>query len=154
MSGGTGGGTYPRRGLFSVGGFADVPLLDAFRSNLVQSGFRLRGYKPAQFAGNDFNLVNVEYRAPLWYADSGLSTLPVFLRSLSGAAFLDYGAAYDRIDLNHPFALFHAGVGAELWLDLLVGYYASVNLRLGLAKGLDSTAPQGPQTYVVISSAF
>ena len=154
LSGGTGGGTYPRRGLFSIGGFGDVPLVDAFRSNLRQSGFRLRGYKPGQFPGNDFNLVNVEYRTPLWYADRGVSTLPVFLRTLSGAVFFDYGAAYDRIDLKDPLALFHAGVGAEMWVDLFVGYYMSTNLRLGFAKGLDSTAPHGVQSYTVLSSAF
>src|SRR4029079_993208 len=86
LSGGTGGGTYPRRGLFSIGGFADVPLLDAFRSNLRQGGFRLRAYTRGQFAVNDFNLLNVEYRTPIWYVDRGISTLPIFLRTLSGTA--------------------------------------------------------------------
>jgi outer membrane protein assembly factor BamA len=140
--------------LFSIGGFADLPLLDSFRSNLRQSGFRLRGYKPGQFAGNDFNLLNVEYRTPLWYADRGVSTLPFFMRTLSGAVFFDYGAAYDRLDLRDPLELFHAGVGAELWLDLVVGYYISGNLRFGVAKGLDATAPSGLQSYMVLSSAF
>ena len=77
----------PRRGLFAVGGYADMPLLDSFRNNLRQSAFRLRGYAPQQFYGSDFNLLNVEYRAPLWYADRGVSTLPIFLRSLAGAVF-------------------------------------------------------------------
>ena len=152
--GGSGGGTYPRRGLFSVGGYADVPLLDAFRSNLRQSGFRLRGYDPGQFAGNDFNLLNVEYRAPLWYADRGISTLPLFLRSLAASAFFDYGGAYDRLDLKDPLAAFHSGVGAEVWADLYAGYFIYANLRLGFAKGLDSEAPSGIQTYTVLSSAF
>jgi WD40-like Beta Propeller Repeat/Omp85 superfamily domain len=154
LSGGTGGGTYSRRGLFSIGGYADVPLLDAFRSNLRQSGFRLRGYKPGQFAGNDFNLLNVEYRTPIWYVDRGISSLPLFLRTLSGTAFFDYGAAYNRLDLKDPLAVFHAGVGAELWVDLFVGYYLSGNLRVGVAKGLDATAGDGVQTYTVLSSAF
>jgi hypothetical protein len=154
LSGGSGGGTYPRRGLFSVGGYAHVPLLDAFRSNLRQSGFRLRGYAPGQFAGNDFNLLNVEYRTPFWYADRGVSTLPLFLRSLSGSAFFDYGAAYDRLDLKDPLAAFHAGVGAEVWADLYVGYVIYANLRLGFAKGLDAQAPSGVQVYTVLSSAF
>lgn len=154
LSGGTGGGNYPRRGLFSVGGYADVPLLDAFRSNLRQPNLKLRGYSPSQFAGNDFNLLNLEYRLPLWYADRGISTLPLFLRTVSAAAFLDYGAAYDRLDAKDPFEAFHAGVGAELWLDLLTTYYSTANLRLGVAKGLDHEAPGGLQTYAVISSAF
>jgi hypothetical protein len=154
LSGGTSTGTYPRRGPFAIGGYAEVPMLDAFRSNLRQSAFKLRGYRPSQFYGDDFNLLNVEYRMPFWYPDRGISTLPVFLRSLSGAAFFDYGAAYDRLDLRDPLQPFHAGVGAELWLDLYVGYAVYANLRLGLAKGLDATAPSGVQTYTVLSSAF
>jgi len=154
LSGATSGGNYPRKNLYWLGGYADVPLLDAFRSNLRQSPMRLRGYNPGQFGGNDFNLLNVEYRLPLWYAERGLSTLPVFLRTVSAAAFLDYGGAYERLDSQHPFDAFHAGVGAELWLDVLTGYYASANLRLGVAKGLDSLAPSGLQTYTVLSAAF
>ncbi|HVY30413.1 MAG TPA: hypothetical protein VHB79_27835 [Polyangiaceae bacterium] len=154
LSGATSGGNYPRKNLYWLGGYADVPLLDAFRSNLRQAPLRLRGYNPGQFGGNDFNLLNVEYRLPLWYAERGLSTLPVFLRTVSAAAFLDYGGAYERLDAKHPFDAFHAGVGAELWLDLLTGYYASANLRLGVAKGLDDEAPSGLQTYTVISAAF
>lgn len=150
LSGGTGSGTYP----FSIGGYADVPLLDSFRNNLRQSAFRLRGYRPRQFSGSDFNLLNLEYRAPLWYADRGISTLPLFLRSVAGAVFFDYGAAYDRLDLRDPLDPFHGAVGAELWLDLYVGYYSYGNLRVGAAKGLDAEAPSGVQTYLVLSSAF
>jgi hypothetical protein len=76
------------------------------------------------------------------------------MRTLSGAVFFDYGAAYDRLDLKDPLELFHAGVGAELWVDLFVSYYISANLRLGVAKGLDATAPSGIQSYTVLSSAF
>jgi Omp85 superfamily domain/WD40-like Beta Propeller Repeat len=154
LSGGTSHGTYPRRGLFAVGGYADEPLLDSFRSNLRQSAFRLRGYRPLQFFGSDFNLLNVEYRAPIWYADRGISTLPLFLRSVAGAMFFDYGAAYDQLDLRDPLEPFHGAVGAELWLDLYVGYYTYGNLRLGAAKGLSAEAPGGVQTYLVLSSAF
>jgi hypothetical protein len=154
LSGGTGSGTYPRRGLFSIGGFADLPVIDSFRSNLRQSAFRLRGYEAAQFFGNDFNLLNVEYRFPIWYADRGISTLPAFLRTVSGTAFFDMGAAYDRLDLKDPLASYHQGVGAELWLELLFGYYVSGNLRVGVARGLSDDAPSGWQTYTVVSSAF
>jgi hypothetical protein len=154
LSGGTGSGTYPRRGLFSIGGFDDLPVIDAFTSNLRQSAFRLRGYEAAQFFGNDFNLLNVEYRFPIWYADRGISTLPAFLRTVSGTAFFDMGAAYDRLDLKDPLASYHQGVGAELWLELLFGYYVSGNLRLGVARGLSDDAPGGWQTYTVVSSAF
>ncbi len=154
LSGGTAMGTYPRRGLFSLGGFAEAPLLDAFTSNLRQSATGLRGYAPGQFVGNDFNLLNAEYRFPIWYADRGISTLPAFLRTLSGTVFFDMGAAYDQLDLKRPLASFHQGVGAELWLDLVLGYYVGGNLRFGVAKGLTGEAPSGLQTYAVVSAAF
>ncbi len=154
LSAGTGTGTYPRRGLFSLGGFSDLPLLDAFTANLRQSSFRLRGYEPGQFAGNDFNLANLEYRFPLLYADRGLSTLPVFLRTLAGNVFADWGGAYERLDPKDPLASYHLGVGAELWVELIFGYFLSGNLRIGVAKGIDALAPSGLQTYSVVSSAF
>ncbi len=154
LSGGAAVGTYPRRGLFFTGGFVDLPVLDAFTDGILQSSFRLRGYEPAQFIGTHFNLLNTEYRFPILYADRGISTLPVFLRTLSGAVFADYGGAFNRIDLEDPFEEYHLGVGAELWMDVVLGYFARVNLRLGHARGTDSEAPTGGQTYFVAASVF
>ena len=45
-------------------------------------------------------------------------------------------------------------VSVEAWVDLYVGYFAYANLRLGFARGVDSTAPSGVQTCTVLSSAF
>jgi hypothetical protein len=149
-------GTYPRRGLFVVGGYTDQSvgeLIDAFETGIRQGSFVLRGYEPAQFIGTQFNLLKAEYRFPLLYVDRGLSTLPVFMRGLSGALFADYGGAYDRMDLDDPLAVYHLGLGGELWLDLVLGYFARGNLRWGIAKGMDDEAPD-LQTYLVISSAF
>jgi outer membrane protein assembly factor BamA len=154
FSGGAAIGNYPRYGLYSTGGYADVPAFDAFTSGLRQSSFVLRGYEPGQFVGTQYNLLNAEYRFPLIFADRGMSTLPVFLRTVSGAAFADWGGAFNQLDLDDPLASYHLGVGAELWFDLILGYFAGANLRLGVAKGLDDEAPSGLQTYFVASSAF
>ena len=86
-------------------------------------------------------------------ADRGISTLPVFLRTLSGTLFFDYGGAYDSLDPNHPLKVFHPSVGGELWVDAVTGYFIESNLRLGLARGLDGEAP-GLKTYAVIVSGF
>ncbi|HEV8245715.1 MAG TPA: hypothetical protein VGP93_08100 [Polyangiaceae bacterium] len=154
LSGGAAVGTYPRYGLYSTGGFADQTPFDAFTTGLRQSSFVLRGYNPGQFVGRQYNLLNAEYRFPLLYADRGISTLPIFLRTISGTLFADWGGAFDQIDLKDPLASYHAGVGGELWFELIVGYYAGATLRLGLARGLDDEAPAGLQTYFVASSAF
>ena len=149
-------GNYPRRGLYAVGGFTDQSvgeIVDAFSTGLRQGSFVLRGYEPAQFTGTQFNLVKAEYRLPLLYLDRGISTLPVFMRGLSAAFFADYGGAYDRMDLEDPLDVYHLGVGGELWLDLVLGYFARGTVRWGLAKGIDDEAP-ALQSYLVISSAF
>jgi hypothetical protein len=153
LSGGTSLGDYSKRGLYSTGGFVDASLYDEYNSVVRQSAFVLRGYQPGQFVGTTFNLLNAEYRFPLLYADRGLSTLPIFLRTLSGTIFFDYGGAYDKIDPARPFQMFHGSVGGELWVDAVTGYFIESNLRLGLARGLDGQAP-GFQTYAVLVSGF
>jgi len=153
LSGGTSTGSYVRRGLYATGGFVDQSLYDSYNSVIRQSAFVLRGYAPGQFIGTSYNLLNVEYRLPIIYADRGLSTLPIFLRTVSGVLFFDYGGAYSQIDPNKPFAQFHGGIGAELWLDTITSYFIQSNLRLGVAHGLDHDSP-GYQTYAVIVSGF
>jgi WD40-like Beta Propeller Repeat len=153
LSGGTSLGTYAKRGLYSTGGFLERSLYDEYNSVIRQSSFVLRGYRPAQFIGTAYNLLNLEYRFPLLYADRGLSTLPIFLRTLSGVVFFDYGGAYNSVDPDHPFRVFHPSVGGELWVDAITGYFLQSNLRLGLARGLDDQAV-GWQSYAVVASGF
>jgi len=153
LSGGTSTGSYVRRGLYSTGGFVDESLYDSYNSVIRQSAFVLRGYAPGQFIGTSYNLLNAEYRVPLLYADRGLSTLPVFLRTLSGVLFFDYGGAYSKLDPNDLFDQFHGSVGAELWVDAVTAYFIQTNLRLGIAHPLDHGNPSY-QTYAVIVSGF
>jgi WD40-like Beta Propeller Repeat len=151
-------GSYPRRGLYYTGGFVTDQglqgIVDAFDNGIRQSAFVLRGYEPAKFIGQQYNLANAEYRFPLLYADRGISTLPVFLRTLSATAFADYGGAFDAIDPEDPLSQYHLGVGGELWVDLVLGYHASGLIRIGYAKGFGDAAVSGGQTYVVVASAF
>lgn len=153
LSAGTSLGSYSRRGLYATGGFADVSLYDQYQNVIRQGAFVLRGYKPAQFIGSSYNLLNVEYRFPIWYADRGISTLPAFLRTVSGVLFFDYGGAYNKLDPQKPFDVFHPSIGAELWLDAITAYFMQNNLRLGIARGLDDQG-QGFKTYAVLVSAF
>ncbi|HEY3498493.1 MAG TPA: hypothetical protein VGK73_27570 [Polyangiaceae bacterium] len=154
LSGGTSTGSYARYGLYSTGGFADTPPFDAITTSYPQSSFVLRGYLPGQFVGSNYNLLNLEYRFPIWYIDRGISTLPGFLRTLSGTLFLDWGGTYERLDEKHPLDAFHVGVGAELWLNFVLEYAVTGNVRFGVARGLDSEAPEGIQTYFVAAAGF
>lgn len=152
--GGTSSGSYPRRGLFFTGGFVDQGVLDSFIDNVGQGAFVLRGYSPRKFVGSSFTLMNAEYRFPIAYPDRGVSTLPVFLRTISGAVFVDYGGAFNRLDFDNPRGDLHLGYGAELWIDLVLGYFNRGNIRLGYARGTDSDAVRGGQTYFLVASPF
>jgi hypothetical protein len=153
LSGGTALGSYARRGLYATGGFVKDSLYDEFNGVIRQSSFVLRGYQPGKFVGTAYNLLNAEYRFPIWYADRGLSTLPIFLRTVRGVLFFDYGGAYDTLDVRRPFHLFHGSVGGEIWLDGVTSYFVQNNLRLGLARRLEGnkTSYQG---YAVIVAGF
>jgi hypothetical protein len=154
LSGASATGSYTRSGYYSTGGFADTLPLDTLTSGIRQTGFVLRGYEPSQFVGSNFALFNAEYRFPIAYVDRGLSTLPGFLRTLSGTLFFDWGGTYDVLDLERPYDAFHVGIGAELWIDFLLEYVTGGELRLGLAKGMDSEARKKIQAYFVAASSF
>jgi hypothetical protein len=162
-SGGSSGGTYPRRGLYSTGGFADQPVLDAYTSGLFQSAFVLRGYEPGRFVGSEYALFNAEYRFPLLDLQRGISTLPIFLDRVSATVFADYGGAYFAVDPDDPLDVLHFGTGAELWISLTLGYHYGATLRLGAARGFGEAASEGDgsarrmsaiQTYFVAASGF
>jgi Tol biopolymer transport system component len=132
--GGVSGGDLGGHGPFYVGGFIDLPVVDVVRNNLIQGGIQLRGYPTLAEIGRYYALMNAEYRFPIVNVDRGPSTLPIFLNRISGAAFVDYGSAF-----NDPAtAEFKTGVGAELWLDLTLGYVVGFTFRAGFAQGLAS----------------
>ncbi len=146
--GGYGGGNLGGRGPFYVGGFIDLPLVSTVQNVLIQGGIQMRGYPVAYEVGNDFALFNAEYRFPIVNVDRGPSTIPVFLNRISGAAFVDYGSAF-----NDPAqAQFKTGVGGELWFDFDLGYVLNFTFRAGYAKGLASGGID--KTYFVAAVPF
>lgn len=132
--GGTSGGTFPGRGAFYVGSFVDLPVVDTIKDVLIQGGLTLRGYSPLAESGRSYALTNAEYRFPILNVDRGQSTLPIFLNRITGAAFLDYGSAFD----DFRTANFKTGTGAELWFDVMLGYVETFTFRVGFARGLSS----------------
>jgi hypothetical protein len=154
ISGGASAGSFPRRGLFYVGGFTSQDVVETFVSSVRQGAFVLRGYAPGAFSGAEYTLLNAEYRFPLLTVDRGVSTLPLFLRFLSGTLFADYGGAFDRIDTERPLDSYHLGVGGELRIDWVFAFGAEALLRLGYAFGTDSKAVSGGQFYFAAASDF
>jgi len=133
-AGGTSGGNLGGHGLFYVGGFLDLPVVDTVRNTLIQGGVQLRGYPVVALVGRSYALFNAEYRFPIVNIDRGVSTLPFFLNRISGALFVDYGSAFD----NASTAKFKTGVGNELWFDVTLGYIVGMTFRVGHAMGLAS----------------
>jgi hypothetical protein len=146
--GGTSGGDSAGRGAFYVGGFVELPIINVVRNLLIQGGVHLRGYPVVAESGHEYALLNAEYRFPIVNVDRGLSTLPIFLERVSGAAFVDYGSAF-----NDPTtAKFKTGVGGELWFDMILGYTLGFTFRAGYAKGLASGGIDKP--YFVAAIPF
>ncbi len=166
LQGGVSGGDYAKRGLFFVGGYDLVrtSLLDTVLNGTYDGAFVLRGYAPNEFSGSEYLESTLEYRAPVWVPNWGPSTLPVFLRRLDAAAFVDYGGAFERLQIERA-RLFHRGdliylpdlhasVGGEIWMGATLAHRIDLMLRLGYAYGFSSAAYKHGQLYFLAASAF
>ncbi len=163
VSDGTFGGQYP----FTLGG---IPSPDVASLLLSALGFastgsqpnQLRGYASGIFQGSNLLSGTFELRFPIAAPQWGWSTWPIFLRRISGAVFLDAGNAwvptagipwYDRVRF---------GTGAEVDLEIVLGFYLPVLLRVGFGQGLGPLlAPghpadpyAGTQVYVTLGESF
>ncbi len=147
-AGGTSGGNAAGRGPYYIGGFIDLPTINVVRNVLIQGGIELRGYPVVEEAGANYALFNGEYRFPIVNVDRGASTLPFFLQRISGAAFVDYGSAFQ----DTTSAKFKTGAGGELWFDMTLGYTLAFTFRTGYAKGLASGGID--KTYFVAAVPF
>jgi hypothetical protein len=166
LGGAISGGGYPYNGAYYVGGYdlGNNSLPATVLSGAFNGAFVLRGYPPGVYSGSEYVLSTAEYRAPVWYVDHGLSTVPLYLRRIDLAAFVDYGGAFDYFDLHrirffHHGALIdddqlHASLGFEVWFGTTLGYVLDTQFRLGFAHGFSAEAYKPGQPYFVASAAF
>lgn len=145
-------GNLGLRGAYYVGGYVDLPLFTGLTPNLYQGGFLLRGYPPNAYSGRQFHLGSIEYRAPLWHPERGISTLPLFFSRVSALGFIDYGGAFNDLDLRRWDGQFHTGYGGEVLLDMTFSYFFAPQVRLGYARGGSVEAYPGGKLYMVISA--
>jgi hypothetical protein len=154
-AGGLAAGDRGRAGSFSVGGFPqNVALpslydLVAFGSIPSLDGNALRGY-PANYRwGPQFQMLQLEYRLPIFDPEWGIYTLPFYIRRLAATVFVDAGNAYAGAPKLSEFLV---GTGAELFAQLVLGYTMIVSVRMGLAHGL--THGGETQFYLHVGTAF
>lgn len=125
-------GNFRLGGSFGESGYYTLP--DEWRA--------LRGYMPATDSGANYYLSSVEYRLPLLWLDRGYKALPIFVRNVSAAAFVDAGSAFDGSEEIGQAPL--VGLGAELRTSLIVSWGGGLSLRGGYAFGLsDGGIPLG-----------
>ena len=111
----------------------------------------LRGYDTDEptLAGTDARVTSIEWRAPLADVDRhGMA--PAFgLNRLSATLFFDVGGAWTAG--NRPLQ-YKRGAGVELIGEVKLLYALGVQLRGGLAKGLDE--PRDSMGYLSLGRAF
>jgi hypothetical protein len=152
LSGTAAASTGSASGGYRLGGYADSELLRTLIDRIGQDRFALRGYPSGRFSGRRLLLGQAEYRFPLCVVDRGVSSLPVFLRSLGGAFGFDAGGAFDNFDPHHFGASMHYGFAGELWFEFVVAYRMGLHFVLGYAAGMGTGAYDGGTSYLILGS--
>ncbi|HSK10161.1 MAG TPA: BamA/TamA family outer membrane protein, partial [Vicinamibacterales bacterium] len=150
-----GGGGYSSgdrrvRRLFFLGGAAPAGSVVNIGSDALEL---LRGLQDEAYAGSRIVAGSLEYRFPLTRVDRGWRTFPLFLRALHAAVFADGGHAWDS---GFDWADFKTSVGAELSLDVVVGFGLPATVSAGVAWARDGASGRrlDPRPYIRIGRSF
>ena len=148
-------GDLSNRHLYFLGGFQQGNTLTSILNPSSAPVRVLRGFVNDAFSGNVYALGTAEYRFPIWDVEAGAWTLPLYLRRLHGAVFADVGDAFDATDARRrvPFQL-HAGAGAELRAEVVLGWILPTDLRLGCARGLENSPLAILDCYAALGGVF
>jgi outer membrane protein assembly factor BamA len=118
---------------FYIGGYPEQDWLAAVMEQAFMGSNYLRGYPPGVIGGAQYHLLNMEYRFPIVSIERGISTLPVFLSHIWASVFCDVGGAFGR---SLDFDELLVGLGGELLIRVIIGYYLPFTFRIGYARGL------------------
>jgi len=144
-------GDLSNRHDFFLGGFQQTDLVNVVL-NPANAPLRiLRGFVNDAFHGTEYVLGTAEYRFPIFDVETGPWTLPVYLRRLHGAVYSDVGDAFTPG--TGDFTL-HAGAGAELRAEVVLGWVFSTDVRLGCARGLESGPLAILDCYAALGGVF
>jgi hypothetical protein len=137
------------RRLFAAGGAGPQPGGVSFDLDAIAL---VRGFETDDVSGRRAAVVNVDYRMPLVWIERGMGTWPLFARSIHGAVFTDFGAAWQsRLTRNDR----RASIGAELSADVVLAYSLPVTAAAGVAWRHDpSGRSKGATLFARIGRAF
>ncbi|WP_155831767.1 hypothetical protein [Hylemonella gracilis] len=135
---------------FQLGGATDENLQLGIQ--LGNRTLALRGYgsDEPELQGANARVASLEWRTPLADIDRHLMAPAVGINRLSASVFYDVGGAWGR-DEDAP-ARYWRGVGVELLGEVKLLYVLGLQLRLGVAQGLDG--PQETHGYLTVGRAF
>ena len=112
-------------------------------------GATLRGYPFGIVFGDQYHLLNTEYRFPILRIERGLQTLHIYIRRLHGAVFGDFGNAFFG---GFKLRDLRTSAGFQISLDTILGYVQDARLIFGYAKGFQSEGIH--QTYLYVGFPF
>ncbi len=149
---GFGTSSYVRRNLYAVSGVQsrDI-LLAAVMGDFYSPSGGLRGFDQQLISGNAIGRGNIEYRFPLMDVHETYETLPFAMRRLVGTLFFDFASL-----APNPGALWgednlHRSIGAELSVELEVGYGFGLMAKAGYGWALGDVARAG---YLRLGQSF
>ncbi len=149
LGAGTTLGESERRDTFVIGGYPEASLLDVFRTN---PGL-LRGYETGAFEGRSYAVANLEYRFPLFSPQRGWRSLPVFLRHLRGAVFVDAAQAWgNRGSDAFRIEEVSTAAGASLGFDTAIGFSLPATAEVSIAHGFGARGDT--KVYLRFALAF
>ncbi len=134
---------------YQLGGALDPQL--QFGTVLNSRRIALRGYDSDEptLVGTDARVTSIEWRAPLVDVDRHGMAPPFGLNRLSATVFFDIGGAWTAG--NRP-TQYKRGAGVELIGEVKLLYALGLQLRGGVAKGLDE--PRESMGYLSLGRAF
>jgi hypothetical protein len=117
---------------------------------LNEHEFALRGYTNGnpELTGHRARVLTAEWRVPLADIDRHAMTPPVGFNRLSLNLFYDLGAAWERGASPD----YHRGIGFEVMGEIQALYLLRVQVRAGVARGLDETGET--KVYVRAGRSF
>lgn len=130
-------GDLVRTGSFALGGLPSQDIAQSIvdSTRVGVTGY-LRGYPARAITGNQYHLLNLEYRQELFRIEHGIATLPVYFRRVHMALLSDTGTAFDvRFDAGRNLK---TSVGAALRLDAFFGYFVPGTFEFGAARGVQT----------------
>jgi Tol biopolymer transport system component len=112
----------------------------------------LRGFESDSVVGSRVAVANVDYRFPLRYIERGAGTVPLFLRTIHSAVFVDAANAWDG---TFRWNDVRVSTGAEFSVDTVVGFGLPLSFTAGVAWRHDPVGGQdGVAVFGRIGRAF